>query len=57
MKKPKNKETRYCRDCIHHYDEHDMASDGSMILCRCPFFRFSRLMNYQPDTCHAYARI
>lgn len=54
MRKKREKDMRLCHNCKHHYDEHSKAKDGRMILCRCPFFKFSRLQYYERDSCDKY---
>lgn len=44
-------EVRTCKQCVHHYDEHDKAFGGGYILARCPFKKWSVLLNYEADTC------
>lgn len=33
-----------CKDCKHSYDPHSKALDGHMILCRCPFWEYSKFL-------------
>lgn len=57
MRPKVTQEHRVCRNCSLHYDEHDKGYDGRMILCRCPHFKFSRLLDYTPDTCIHFDKI
>lgn len=43
-----------CQDCKHSYDPHSRALDGHMILCRCPFHKFSRFMT--KDGCDKFEK-
>lgn len=49
--------TRICHNCRHHYDEHCKANDGHLILCRCPYFKWSRIQYSPNDACDRYVRI
>lgn len=49
--------TRICHNCSHHYDEHDKALDGHMILCRCPFFQWCRIQYSVDDACEHFKRL
>lgn len=43
-----------CKDCKHSYEPHSKALDGSMILCRCPFWKYSRFLNR--DYCDKFCK-
>lgn len=42
-----------CKDCRHSYEPHSPAIDGHMILCRCPYFEFSKFLNR--DCCDKFS--
>ena len=43
-----------CKDCKHSYAPHSQALDGHMILCRCPFFEFSKFL--ARDICDKFSK-
>lgn len=51
-KKVKTRPTLFCRDCQHAYDFHDKNYKGDYILCRCPFFKWSKFLN--KDYCEKF---
>lgn len=46
------KKQAFCRDCIHHYNEHEKNVSGENFMCNCPFFRWARFLN--TDTCDKF---
>lgn len=46
------KKQYFCRDCAHATDFHDLNLKGSPILCKCQFFEWSKLLNW--DCCEHF---
>lgn len=46
-KRKEDKVKHYCRECVHAMDFHSMSLKGEPILCKCPFFEYSKLLNWE----------
>lgn len=46
-----------CRDCARSYDWRDRGFDGSLILCRCPFYTGGKWCKFLTDPqCEHFTR-
>lgn len=53
MRKKKEDNVRhFCRECAHSKDYHSMSLKGEPILCKCPYQRWSMLLNW--DCCEHF---
>lgn len=53
MKRQKEKkEKHFCRECVHAKDLHSLNLKGEPICCKCEFFKWSRLLNW--DSCNNF---
>lgn len=46
-KKKEEKVKHYCRECANATDFHSMSLKEEPILCKCQFFKFSKLLNWE----------
>ena len=48
MRKKKDDKVKHsCRECAHAVDYHSLSLKGEPILCKCQFFEFSKLLNWE----------
>lgn len=43
-----------CRDCKHHYGDHEVGFDGKFFLTKCPFKKWSVFL--KDDACENFLR-
>lgn len=46
-RKKVDKTRHFCRECAYAKDFHSMSLKGEPILCKCPFFEHSKLLNWE----------
>ena len=48
-RKKEDKTQHFCRECAHATDFHSLNLKGEPILCKCPYSKWSKLLNW--DCC------
>lgn len=51
-KKKEDKKQHFCRECAHATDYHSMSIEGKPILAKCPYQKWSVLLNW--DSCEHF---
>lgn len=52
VKKKSLPSNAHCRQCKHHYGDHERNNKGEFFLTKCPFFKWSRFLDR--DTCENF---
>lgn len=51
-RKKEDKTQHFCRECAHATDSHSLNLKGEPILCKCPYSKWSKLLNW--DCCEHF---